>query len=70
MDPKEHLALAKVIPGEDKRGGKRVVNRIGFLHQIFHCVKRTTRTSQHPSIEDDFNIFIFFVVLSLFIQGC
>jgi len=22
MDPKEHLALAKAIPGEDKRGGK------------------------------------------------
>jgi len=22
MDPKEHLALAKAVPGEDKRGGK------------------------------------------------
>jgi len=23
MDPVEHLALAKLIPGEDERGGKR-----------------------------------------------
>jgi len=32
MDPKEHLALAKAIPGEDKRGGKSQRRIYLFFH--------------------------------------